>query len=103
MNYYLRKDRKGIYGGLLGGPEWFYMEDKISGARETIVKTYIVPQVGFRIFPFKEYFYIDASMGWSFNLGGTEPRTLGQTTYNASRGGFIPFLQLGFRFTFDEE
>ena len=97
-NYYLRKDRKGIYAGVLGGPEWFMLEDKISGAKETIVKSYIVPKLGLRVFPFKKIFYIDASFGWSFNLSGTETKTLGQTSYNASAGGFIYFLQVGARF-----
>lgn len=97
-NYYLRKDRKGIYAGLLGGPEWFMMEDKINGARETIVKNYIVPRLGLRVFPVKKILYADASFGWSFNLSGTDPITLGQTTYNASAGGFIYFLQVGARF-----
>jgi len=97
-NYYLRKDRKGIYSGVLGGPEWFRMEDKISGERETIVKNYIVPRLGIRVFPFKEYFYADASFGWSFNLSGTGQRTLGQSTYSGTSGGFIYFLQLGARF-----
>ena len=97
-NYYLRKDRKGIYAGVLGGPEWFMMEDKISGAEETIVKSYIVPKLGLRVFPFKKIFYVDASFGWSFNLSGTETKTLGQTSYNASAGGFIYFLQVGARF-----
>ena len=97
-NYYLRKDRKGIYAGVLGGPEWFMMEDKISGAKETIVKSYIVPKLGLRVFPFKKIFYVDASFGWSFNLSGTETKTLGQTSYNASAGGFIYFLQVGARF-----
>ena len=97
-NYYLRKDRKGIYAGVLGGPEWFMLEDKISGAKETIVKSYIVPKLGLRVFPFKKIFYVDASFGWSFNLSGTETKTLGQTNYNASAGGFIYFLQVGARF-----
>lgn len=97
-NYFLRKDRKGIYAGLLGGPEWFMMEDKISGTKETIVKSYIVPKLGLRVFPFKKYFYADASFGWSFNLSGTETKTLGQSSYNASAGGFIYFLQIGVRF-----
>jgi len=97
-NYYLRKDRKGIYAGVLGGPEWFRMEDKISGAKETIVKSYMVPRLGLRVFPFKKIFSVDASFGWSFNLSGTETKTLGQTTYNASAGGFIYFLQVGARF-----
>jgi hypothetical protein len=53
-NYYLRKDRKGIYTGIMGGPEWFMLEDKISGAKETIVKSYVVPRMGVRVFPFKK-------------------------------------------------
>lgn len=98
VNYYLRKDRKGIYAGILGGPEWFMLEDKISGTRETIVKSYIVPKLGLRVFPFKKILYADASFGWSFNLSGTETKTIGQTSYNASAGGFIYFLQVGARF-----
>ena len=97
-NYYLRKDRKGIYAGIIGGPEWFILEDKISGAKETIIKSYVVPKLGLRVFPFKKILYVDASFGWSFNLSGTETKTLGQTSYNASAGGFIYFLQVGARF-----
>ena len=97
-NYYLRKDRKGIYAGVLVGQEWFMLEDKISGTRETIVKSYIVPKLGLRVFPFKKILYADASFGWSFNLSGTETKTLGQTSYNASAEGFIYFLQVGARF-----
>ncbi|MBS3739442.1 MAG: hypothetical protein KGY51_10690, partial [Psychroflexus sp.] len=58
----------------------------------------VVPRLGFRVFPFKEYFYADASFGWSFNLSGTETKTLGQTSYKTSAGGFIYFLQVGVRF-----
>jgi hypothetical protein len=97
-NYYLRKDRKGIYAGVLGGPEWFMLEDKISGAKETIVKSYVVPKLGLRIFPFKKIFYVDSSFGWSFNLSSTATKMFGQTSYNASAGGFIYFLQVGARF-----
>lgn len=97
-NYYLRKDRKGIYAGILGGPEWFMLEDKLTGSHDTIIKSYIVPRLGMRVFPFQNIGYIDASFGWSFNLSGTESRTLGQTTYNASAGGFIYILQVGARF-----
>ena len=97
-NYYLRQDRKGIYGGILGGPEWFRMEDKLSGKAESFVKSYLVPRLGLRVFPFKKYFYVDASFGWSFNLSGTETKTLGHSSYNASGGGFIYFLQAGARF-----
>ena len=102
-NYYLRKDRKGIYVGILGGPEWFMLEDKPSGAKQTIVKSYVVPRLGLRVFPFKQIFYADASFGWSFNLSGTESKTLGQTSYNASAGGFIYFLQVGARFNLSPE
>jgi len=97
-NYYLRKDRKGIYSGIMGGPEWFMLEDKISGAKETIVKSYVVPRMGIRVFPLKKIFYTDASFGWSFNVSGTDTKTLGQTNFNASSGGFIYFLQVGARF-----
>lgn len=97
VNYYPRKDRKGIYAGMLGGPEWFVMEEKRSGAQHTIVKTYVVPRLGIRVFPFKKVFYVDASFGWSFNVSGTEAKNLGQSTYNASNGGFIYFLQVGAR------
>ena len=97
-NYYLRKDRKGIYTGIMGGPEWFMLEDKISGAKETIVKSYVVPRIGVRVFPFKRFFYSDSSFCWSLNLSGTETKTLGQTNFNASAGGFIYFLQVGARF-----
>jgi hypothetical protein len=101
-NYYLRKDRKGIYAGIIGGPEWFILEDKISGAKETIIKSYVVPKLGLRVFPFKKILYVDASFGWSFNLSGTETKTLGQTSYNASAGGFIYFLQVGARFNLNK-
>jgi hypothetical protein len=57
-----------------------------------------VPKLGVRVFPFKKIFYVDASFGWSFNMSGTEIKTLGQTSYNASAGGFINFLQVGARF-----
>jgi hypothetical protein len=77
-NYYLRKDRKGIYIGIMGGPEWFMLEDKISGAKETIVKSYVVPRMGVRVFPFKKVFYADASFGWSFNVSGTEKKHWGK-------------------------
>ncbi len=96
--YYLRPDRKGLYIGAIGGPEWFRLKDNVTSIEETLVKAYAVPKIGIRVFPFKRYFYVDASFGWSFNLSGIEQRTLGATTYNASRGGFLPFLQLGARF-----
>ncbi len=97
-NYYLRPDRKGLYFGIVGGPEWFEIKDNITAAKTTIIKSYVVPNVGVRLFPFKKFFYTDASIGWSFNLSGTENQTLGATTFNASRGGLLYFFQLGARF-----
>lgn len=97
-NYYLRPDRKGVYAGLLGGPEWFVMNKRQTDQQETLIKTYIVPRLGIRVFPVKKYVYADASLGWSFNLSGTESRTIGQSVYSASTGGFIYFLQIGARF-----
>jgi hypothetical protein len=67
------------------------------------VKNYVVPKLGLRVFPFKKLFYADASFGWSFNLSGTETKTLGQTSYNASAGGFIYFLQVGARFSLKKQ
>lgn len=96
-NYYFRPDRKGVYAGFLGGPEWFIMEDKLTRQREMIRKTYVVPRLGIRVFPFNKCFFTDASFGWSLNLSGTPTRTLGQSAYNASGGGFIYFLQIGAR------
>ena len=97
-SYYLRKDRKGIYAGMLGGPEWFVMEDKLSGQKQTIVKSYVVPRLGIRVFPFRETFYADASFGYSFNISDTDTQTVGRSNYNASSGGIIYFLQVGARF-----
>lgn len=97
VSYYLRPDRKGLYFGVIGGPEWFKVKDDLTNSTETIVKSYVLPRVGLRVFPFKRYFYVDASVGWSFNLRGTEQRTLGETTYNASAGGLLNFFQLGVR------
>ena len=102
-NYYLRKDRKGIYAGILGGPEWFMLQDKISGIRETIVKSYVVPRLGLRVFPFKKIFYADASFGWSFNMSGNDNLKLGQTTFNPASGGFIYFIQLGAKFNITKD
>jgi hypothetical protein len=74
------------------------MEDKLSGTQETIVKNYVVSKLGMRVFPFERILYADASFGWSFNVSSTDTRTLGQTSYSASAGGFIYFLQVGVRF-----
>lgn len=95
-SYYLRRDRKGIYGGMLGGPEWFVMEDKLTGQRQTITKSYVVPRLGVRVFPVRNL-YADASFGWSINVSGTEPNTLGRSVYAATAGGFLYFLQVGVR------
>mgnify|MGYP001794428161 CR=1 FL=1 len=97
FRYYLRPDRKWTYLGLLGGPEWFTVRDVETGVEERLIKSYVVPVVGLRWFPFQEYVYVDPSFGYSVNISGTETRALGNATYNASRGGLIYFLQVGLR------
>ncbi|MEM9991529.1 MAG: hypothetical protein AAF738_07170, partial [Bacteroidota bacterium] len=67
------------------------------GEEESYIKNYLVSRLGIRLFPLQEYFYADASFGWSFNLSSTDTRTLGTTEYSAKAGGFIYFLQLGIR------
>lgn len=100
VKYYLRKDRKWAYIGIIGGPEWFRIEDRSTQETETLLRTYMVPIVGLRWFPFDKYFFTDASFGYSLNLGSSDRRELGSTSYTVSSGGMIYFLELGVRIGF---
>lgn len=100
VKYYLREDRKWAYVGVIGGPEWFQIEDKLTNITETISRTYAVPVVGLRWLPFNKYFFADASFGYSLNLGSSDQRELGNTSYTVSSGGMIYFLELGARIGF---
>lgn len=100
MKYYLREDRKWAYVGLIGGPEWFQIEDNSTNIKETISRTYAVPVIGLRWLPYDKYFFADASFGYSLNLGSSGRRKLGNTSYTISSGGMIYFLELGARIGF---
>ncbi|HAA16300.1 MAG TPA: hypothetical protein DCE41_33195 [Cytophagales bacterium] len=102
LRYYLRPDRQGIYAGVIGGPEWFMMEETASGEQATLVKSYAVPHLGLRWFPFQPWAFLDASIGYSINLSGTETNIVGETEYRASAGGLLYFLQIGARYTFPD-
>ncbi len=94
-NYFLRPDRQGFYVGVIGGPEWYDIRDKNSEAAELLMRMYVVPRVGVRWFPFQPYFYVDTSIGPSFNISGSEVRKLGTTTYSVRPMLLLPFIQIG--------
>lgn len=101
LNYYPNRARRGIYFGVLGGPEWFTLRDAATGAEEIIMKFYVVPRTGLRLFPFGDTFFVDTSIGYSFNLSGTDVRTLGESSYRTTNGGIIYFMQVGARFSLE--
>ncbi len=99
-NVYLRKDRKGFYLGMIGGPEWFDLEDPRSGQSKTLVKNYLVfPRVGFRWFLFKNTLYVDVGYGLSHNLGGREELSVGDSDFQSRPRLGIPFFSVGGRWT----
>ncbi len=95
VNYFIRPDRQGFYAGVLGGPDWYDVRDKATGARETLVRVYVVPRVGVLWFPFQPYVYLDAAFGASMNVSGSESRPLGDTRYSARPLLAFPFIQVG--------
>lgn len=98
VSYFLRPDRQGVYIGAIGGPEWFVLRDKATGKQETVSKTYVVPRVGLRWFPFQPFVYVDTSFGAAFNVSGTEVLSIGESSFSARPVLAIPFIQLGVRF-----
>lgn len=94
-NYFIRPDRQGFYVGVIGGPEWYDIQDNSSEAREMLVRAYVVPRFGVRWFPFQPYFYVDTSIGPSFNVSGSEERKLGSTSYSVRPFLILPFIQIG--------
>lgn len=95
--YYPRADRRWLYAEVLGGPEWFEVTEDASGVTETFVSAYVAPKLGVRVLPLGDYVSVDAAIGYAFNLGGTETRSVGSASYRASSGGVLPFLQVGTR------
>lgn len=95
VSYFIRSDRQGLYVGIIGGPDWYRIRDRATGAEETLMRVYVVPRVGLRWFPFQPYLYVDTAFGVSLNLSGSETRTLGAAQYSARSALAFPFLQVG--------
>ncbi len=98
-NAFLRKDRKGFYAGLIYSYDGYFVTDVPTQQKEEYSKSYLVTRVGFRWFPFKEYFYIDGGYGVSFNLNGTDKRILGSSIYSPRSVLTLPFFAVGGRFS----
>ncbi len=96
-NIFLRKDRKGFYTGLIYSYDGYSVTDLPSQKNEDFTKSYLVTRVGFRWFPFKEYFYIDGGYGISFNMNGVDERKLGSSTYSLKSILGLPFFAIGGR------
>ena len=96
-NVFLRKDRKGFYAGTIYSYDWYTAIDTKTQQSEDFTKQYAVARLGFRWFPFKEYFYIDGGYGISFNLSGSEKHILGNTEYSPKTVIGLPFFSVGGR------
>jgi hypothetical protein len=94
---YLRKDRKGFYAGFIYSYDGYSVIDVPTQLKENLNKSYLVTRVGFRWFPFKEYFYIDGGYGVSFNVSGSDERILGTSTYSPKSILALPFFAIGGR------
>ncbi len=97
-NIFFRKDRKGFYAGSIFSYDGYTVIDTLSKTKESFNKSYLVTRVGFRWFPFQQYFYIDGGYGVSINLNGAANRTLGNTTYSHKTVLALPFFAVGGRF-----
>lgn len=98
-NVFLRKDRKGFYAGLIYSYDGYSVTDVPTQKKENFNKSYLVTRMGFRWFPFKEYFYIDGGYGLSFNIDGAATRTLGSSIYSHKTILTLPFFSIGGRFS----
>jgi hypothetical protein len=94
LNYFLRPDRKGFYVGSILGYSQFNI-NKISNVKtEKAISVYGDLRAGFRWFPFREYFYIDAAYGFSKKIDSTKS----DAYVFKNDVSFFPFLNVGFRF-----
>lgn len=95
-NIYLRKDRKGFYFGLLSN---YFRADVTNVATAVSEKSNSINfdlLSGFRWFPFKEYFYVDAAYGFSKLVTASKSKT---NIYNYQSGfKWFPFVNVGVRF-----
>lgn len=99
-NVYLRKDRKGFYAGMIYSYDGYSVIDLPTQKKEDFNKSYLVTRIGFRWFPFKEYFYIDGGYGVSVNLDGAATRILGSSIYSHKTTLALPFFAVGGRISF---
>lgn len=102
VNAFLRKDRKGFYTGLIYSYDGYSVIDVATQKKEDFNKSYLVTRVGFRWFPFKEYFYIDGGYGVSINLDGVNTRVLGSSTYSPKSILSLPFFAVGGRISLNK-
>jgi hypothetical protein len=95
FNYFLRPDRRGFYAGSILGYSQFNVKNIARAKSEKAVSVYGDLRVGFRWFPFREYFYIDAAYGFSRKIKSTSSENY---TFK-SNVSFFPFLNIGSRFS----
>jgi hypothetical protein len=95
-NVYLRKDRKGFYVGVLTN---YFRADVTENATKIMESSNSINfdlLAGFRWFPFKQYFYIDAAYGFSKLVTSSTSKS----NIYAYESGFkwFPFVNMGVRF-----
>ncbi len=97
FNYFLRRDRKGLYLGIIGGPEWFRLQDLSMGTRLRLTKAYILPRIGVRLFPLR-WLYIDGSYGVGVAIGSTGSKHSDNISFKLNKTVPLPFLSVGLRY-----
>jgi hypothetical protein len=95
VNYFLKPSRKGFYAGAILGYSQFNIKNiEKNTASSKAISVYGDLRLGYRWFPFKEYFYIDAAYGFSRKIAST---TSIDYVFK-SEFSFFPFLNVGARF-----
>jgi hypothetical protein len=96
FNYFLKPTRKGFYAGAILGYSQFNIKNiEKNTASQKAVSVYGDLRLGYRWFPFKEYFYIDAAYGFSRRIVSTSSSDY---TFK-SDFSFFPFMNVGARFS----
>jgi hypothetical protein len=95
-NMYLRKDRKGFYIGVITNYFRANVTEDATKIMEASSSINFDLLAGFRWFPFKEYFYIDAAYGFSKLVTSSTSKS----NIYAYESGFkwFPFVNMGVRF-----
>jgi hypothetical protein len=102
VNAFIRRDRKGFYGGLLYSYDGYSVTDLPTLKKESFTKSYVVTRAGLKYFPFNEYFYIDGGYGLSFNVNGADRRILGSSMYSPKSILGLPFFAVGCRISLNK-